>query len=187
MGQRLVMSIYDEDDEEPIVNVYFHWSAYSMAAYCEADKFINALYNIERTGSTTLDVIQALESFGARVLEGDRELVKRDFSYEPRKDDMNRNEGLIAYSEELKNNNMSYAEGEIEIFLNNETINNICFWITDNVEEELENIYIPWIDYNLENISFDELERTLNTLDNMVRDRTYIYKSAYRDYVHLIE
>lgn len=189
MGQRLVMNIYEDDGDEPIVNVYFHWSAYSRAAYYEASRFIDALYNIERTGSTTLNVIQALESFGARVLEDDRELVIKDFDYKPREDNIDRNEGLIAYSKDLKDNNMIYAEGEMDIFLNNETINNLCFWITDDLEdeEEIEEIYIPWIDYNLENITFDTLEQTLSTLDNMITDHVYVYKNEYGDYVHLIE
>lgn len=185
MGQRLVMNIYDDDDE-PIVNVYFHWSAYSRAAYYEASRFIDALYNMERTGSTTLDVIKALESFGARVLEDDRELIIKDFNYKPREDNMDRNEGLIAYSADLKNNNMIYAEGEIDVILSSEEIINYCFWVGDEEDEYDDEEEPPQID-NLEYATFNTLEQVMATLDNVVNNNVFAYRNECGDIIHLIE
>lgn len=50
MGQRLIMSIHKDRGEEPIINVYYYWSAYSRSAYCEAQDFINAYDSIKKTG-----------------------------------------------------------------------------------------------------------------------------------------
>ena len=45
MGQRLVLSVRTEEREDPIVNVYKHWSAYTGSSIEDANQFIEAYQN----------------------------------------------------------------------------------------------------------------------------------------------
>lgn len=45
MGQRLVLSVRTEEREDPIANVYKHWSAYTGSSIEDANQFIEAYQN----------------------------------------------------------------------------------------------------------------------------------------------
>ena len=191
MGQRLIMNIHKNRGEEPIINVYYHWSAYSRSAYCEAQDFINAYNSIEKTGVLETDIIRALENIGARVEIEDRQYVHEQLGFEPLEDNLDRNKGLIALSEEQRLTNLDYAEGEIQIFMNDKDIDNLCFWEENETEfyemhDEDKIIEIPQID-DLEYTTFDDLEVTLYTLDNMTRSNIYQYRNMNNRIISLIE
>lgn len=191
MGQRLIMNIHKNRGEEPIINVYYHWSAYSRSAYCEAQDFINAYDSIEKTGVLETDIIRALENIGARVEIEDRQYVHEQLGFEPLEDSLDRNKGLIALSEEQRLTNLDYAEGEIQIFMNDKDIDNLCFWEENEIEfyemhDEDKIIEIPQID-DLEYTTFDDLEVTLYTLDNMTRSNIYQYRNMNNKIISLIE
>lgn len=191
MGQRLIMNIHKDRGEEPIINVYYHWSAYSRSAYCEAQDFINSYNSIEKTGILETDIIIALENIGARVEIEDRQYVHKQLGFEPLEDNLDRNKGLIALSEEQRLTNLDYAEGEIQIFMNDKDIDNLCFWEEDEIEfYEMHNedkiIEIPQID-DLEYTTFDDLEVTLYTLNNMTRSNIYQYRNMNNRIISLIE
>lgn len=191
MGQRLIMNIHKNRGEEPIINVYYHWSAYSRSAYCEAQDFINAYNSIEKTGVLETDIIRALENIGARVEIEDRQYVHEQLGFEPLEDNLDRSKGLIALSEEQRLTNLDYAEGEIQIFMNDKDIDNLCFWEEDEIEfyemhDEDKIIEIPQID-DLEYTTFDDLEVTLYTLDNMTRSNIYQYRNMNNRIISLIE
>ena len=191
MGQRLIMNIHKNRGEEPIINVYYHWSAYSRSAYCEAQDFINAYNSIEKTGVLETDIIRALENIGARVEIEDRQYVHEQLGFEPLEDNLDSNKGLIALSEEQRLTNLDYAEGEIQIFMNDKDIDNLCFWEEDEIEfyemhDEDKIIEIPQID-DLEYTTFDDLEVTLYTLDNMTRSNIYQYRNMNNRIISLIE
>ena len=191
MGQRLIMNIHKNRGEEPIINVYYHWSAYSRSAYCEAQDFINAYNSIEKTGVLETDIIRALENIGARVEIEDRQYVHEQLGFEPLEDNLDSNKGLIALSEEQRLTNLDYAEGEIQIFMNDKDIDNLCFWEENETEfyemhDEDKIIEIPQID-DLEYTTFDDLEVTLYTLDNMTRSNIYQYRNMNNKIISLIE
>ena len=191
MGQRLIMSIHKDRGEEPIINVYYHWSAYSRSAYCEAQDFINAYDSIKKTGMLETDIIMALENIGARVKIEDRQYVHEQLGFEPLEDSLDRNKGLIALSEEQRLTNLDYAEGEIHIYMNDKDIDNLCFWEENEIEfyemyYENEITEIPQID-DLEYTTFDDLEVTLYTLDNMTRSNIYQYRNMNNKIISLIE
>ena len=191
MGQRLIMNIHKNRGEEPIINVYYHWSAYSRSAYCEAQDFINAYDSIEKTGVLETDIIRALENIGARVEIEDRQYIHEQLGFEPLEDNLDSNKGLIALSEEQRLTNLDYAEGEIQIFMNDKDIDNLCFWEENETEfyemhDEDKIIEIPQID-DLEYTTFDDLEVTLYTLDNMTRSNIYQYRNMNNRIISLIE
>ena len=185
------MNIHKNRGEEPIINVYYHWSAYSRSAYCEAQDFINAYNSIEKTGVLETEIIRALENIGARVEIEDRQYVHEQLGFEPLEDNLDRNKGLIALSEEQRLTNLDYAEGEIQIFMNDKDIDNLCCWEEDEIEfykmhNEDKIIEIPQID-DLEYTTFDDLEVTLYTLDNMTRSNIYQYRNMNNRIISLIE
>ena len=192
MGQRLIMNIYEyEGNSEPILNVYYHWSAYTRSAYEEAKIFLTEYNRITRTGNLIIDCLNALESAGARVCEPEEsEALFKDLNFEAATDSINRNNGIIAYTESGKEDNEAYGEGTLNVYMRSETIANYCTWATDEdeiLDSEIDPESIPLIDQDLEYISFNDLENTLMMLNNMVRSRVYIYKTPNNEYISLIE
>ena len=83
------MTIYEsvEKQEKPLMNIYYHWSAYSTSAYIEALKFINVYKDMEDFMKLFVDIkdrkklvmflVKILEKKGARINIGDYEYVEK--------------------------------------------------------------------------------------------------------------
>ncbi len=191
MGQRLIMNIYKNRGEAPIINVYYHWSAYSRSAYYKAQDFIRSYNSIAKTRVLETNIIKALENIGARVNIEDRQYVYEQLGFKPLEDNLDRDRGLIALSEEQRLTNIDYAEGEIHVYMNDKDIDNSCFWEGNEADfyemnDEDEIIEIPKID-DLEYTTFDDLKVTLYTLDNMTRSNIYQYRNMNNQIISLIE
>ena len=191
MGQRLIMEIYENrDSEKPLLNVYYHWSAYTIAAYMEANNFIESLYNrVERTDSLLLDCVIALELVGARLTENERSEIKKLYNYDAREDNINRNNGLIAFTEKGMTESKEYGEGYIEIFLQEEEVNNLCLLIeTEDALEDMEiNVDdVITINQDLETATFDNIIYVIDLLQNLINSKNYIYRNIYDEYIYLI-
>lgn len=75
--------------------------------------------------------------------------------------------------------------------MNDKDIDNLCFWEENEIEfyemyYENEITEIPQID-DLEYTTFDDLEVTLYTLDNMTRSNIYQYRNMNNKIISLIE
>lgn len=198
MGQRLVMNIYPSQGAEPMMNVYYHWSAYTSAATNEAFKFVQ---NYQDTGNPISDSLRALEAAGARIIEDDIDFAINELNYEPRRDNIDRNDGLIAISERGCSDNETYAEGLSHIYLQEQVfVNDCCMWFDDfddlaewyEVEEEDldefedETLGIPTMG-NLTELFFSEIEDTLNMLCNLVSSGHFKYRMEDGTIVSMIE
>lgn len=198
MGQRLVMKIYPSEGSEPIMNVYYHWSAYTSAALDEALKFVQ---NYQNTGHPVSDCLRALEDAGARVIEDDVDFVRDEIGYEPRKDNVSRNDGLIAVSEHAQLDHENYAEGLSLLYLQEQLfINDCCMWF-DNIDEladwygveedELEEFKDEALDIptmgNLTELFFSEMEDAMVQLHNLVGSGHFKYRMEDGTIVSMIE
>lgn len=101
MGQRLNIEIRDGD--VTLANSYYHWSAYSGSALCILKEIIHAYHSEESV--RMLDIaVNLLQATGAGVDEVERARINADesgrFSGIQFKDAVNRNEGLLAVTNE---------------------------------------------------------------------------------------
>lgn len=192
MGQRLVITVNEFGKD--IVKIYYHWSAYSVSALCEAREIINVLYDDDNEEKDLrLRLIRFVENNGGGIDGGEgSDEWKRIAEMYPnevfKKENISRNNGLIALSEEGMDDVQDWSEGDVYINLDeNEIINYVNFsyesineynenrseWDDDFESLTLEDL--PKINYNLSNFSvFDinDVIEELNTLNGYVcRDK----------------
>lgn len=188
MGQRLVINVYEHDsDPDPLLNVYYHWSAYSTTSLMEAANFLESYNEIEHTEVKIIDLIQAFEKLGARVSNADDVVYIDDtYGYETNPIGINRNNGLIACTEKTMAKSISYAEGVIDIYIDDGYLNSNCFyvWYREDLEDEEQ---IVRARENLESIRFDRLDFVIMFLINAVADGVNVMEVEGNQLLGLIE
>lgn len=177
MGQRLVINVIK--NHTPIFNIYYHWSAYTVSALYEADKLLNYLLRPENYNDLVLSAIKYCESNGGGITGfKDFEEAKRLYpDHNFKEDDISRNYGLIAITADGMNNNMSWAEGTIDIDFDNDLINNNVFFGYDDIDQINEeydykddeklkdsDILVPHI--SVEHFCFDQIDEVYKILSN---------------------
>lgn len=196
MGQRLVVTVnqYGKD----IAKIYYHWSAYSISALQEARKIINALYDDENEEKDLrLRLIRFCENNGGGINGGEdsdewKRITKIYPNIEFKKDNISRNRGLIALSEEGMEDIQGWSEGDITIILDEDRVindvnyfyENIDFYNEDREEwdddfERIELDEIPQIEGNLCDFSVfdidDLIEQLISINGYTCRDENGIY------------
>lgn len=176
MGQRLVMTIKENDND--LMKVYYHWSAYTISSLIEADRFLDSYYDeeLEDIENTKLRCIRALEKVGARLdNESEFEEFKKLYPNEELiKDNLDRNRGLIAITEKDMKEIQGWSEGDIIIDLTAGTICCACISGYDDLEDfnewndfELKEEDIDHLSVDLDNIYFNELSDVICELENV--------------------
>lgn len=181
MGQRLV--IVGKKNHIPIFNIYYHWSAYTSSSIYEADHLLKYLLQPEKCGDLVLSAIEYCEVRGGGLANiVDVEEVKRVYpDHKIKTDGISRNNGLIAITADGMNQNLSWAEGVLEIDFDNDIINNNVFFYYDSVEqineeygyendEEIKDSDILDSYISVEHFHFDKIDEVYN----IVKDHTWI-------------
>lgn len=178
MGQRLVVTVSNYGEE--IAKIYYHWSAYSISALCEARDIINVLYddgNEEK--DLRLRLIRFCENNGGGIDggEGSDEWNRITEMYPNEKfktDNISRNNGLIALSKKGMEDIQYWSEGDIYINLDeNEVINNVNDYY-DNLDSynkfrsEWDDSYKPLTLNDIPNINFDLCEVSVFDIDEVI-------------------
>lgn len=181
MGQRLV--IVGKKNHIPIFNIYYHWSAYTSSSIYEADRLLKYLLQPEKCGDLVLSAIEYCEANGGGISNDvDIEEAQRVYpDHKIKTDGINRNDGLIAITADGMNNNLSWAEGVIEIDFDNDLINNNVFFYYDSVEQINEecdyegddkikdsDILVPYI--SIESFPFNKIDEVYD----IIKDHTWI-------------
>lgn len=184
MGQRLVITIHAFNED--IAKIYYHWSAYSVSALNEAKDIIE---NVDWSNSTTKDelilkLINFIEENGGGIDGG---IGSEEYNYVTQyfkskyqfSTDPNRNHGLIAISEKCMDEMQMWSEGDLEIDFDNHEIFNQVFvqfnglsnfnnYMQDCEVDEFESLNeIPELSYDLSDISFENLCKTIDELENI--------------------
>lgn len=178
MGQRLNTEITRGD--KIITATYYHWSGYTKSAI---EITLDALEGLIRNKNTVDDLdmaVRAMENTGAGIAEDEKNEIPKGRNY---KDAVDRNEGLIAITQDGIDRTESAAEGDTAIIINkcgrdfsvDDTKNgdvdiDICgtIWFLD--AEELKNSQglepkdLRIIPIDVENIDMEELQFLLDTL-----------------------
>ena len=162
MGQRLTIDV--KKDNEVVAALYFHWSAYTVSAVMTAQSIVEYL-NDEDSDTKDLELVLRLIRFveenggGIDGGEGSEEWEYITAKYPNvtfKRDDINRNHGLIAISPNGIEGIHSWSEGEIVIDLDAETISDSVFFIYEDIDE-LNEERQEWMDDDYEPISMDDI------------------------------
>ena len=181
MGQRLVITCKYQDQK--IAAIYYHWSAYTIAALCEAQELIDSVgrcYSIKEYQKSLISYICNRGGgpdggIGSKECDYITNLYPNLSLYHPLTNKyISRNKGLIAISDEGIELLESAAEGTLIIDFDNLTINNECWYCTnlfEYVDETLDgddsDLYLPTLDIDLNDINFNDLDAVINILKNV--------------------
>lgn len=177
MGQRLNIQIEandtDTNETKVLANCYYHWSGYTSSA-------MELVNEIVESGIYKLDIldpvekaIRLLEATGAGLAEDELTELYNTPKY---KVSTNRNDGLIAISEEGTNRVAEWEESRVTINLTTGSINMSDMFYDETgefskgvLESKLKNLYELKADLNS---SFDTFQVLYTELAENVHDST---------------
>lgn len=135
MGQRLVITVHAFNED--IATIYYHWSAYTTSALQEAKDIIDNVdwFNSSNKDELILRITKQLESRGGGVFVDDRKLFEEKYPDEKFDDDVSRNDGLIAISEETMKRMQYWSEGDMTIDFDTEKVYNDVLFTYESDEE----------------------------------------------------
>lgn len=128
MGQRLNIEIVNGDT--PLVNCYYHWSAYTESALRITAQIIDEYYESESIVGLKM-AVELLEATGGGVNKEEREAILKSpekFGHINFKDAVDRNRGLISVTEGGMEETRKWEEGRVTIDLGSETFNFETAW-----------------------------------------------------------
>ena len=183
MGQRLVVSIQNNGKE--LATVYYHWSAYTVSALWEASKLVKCIFNHqdETEEELKLRLIRFCEENGGGINNNEEEFKYIESLYPGevfKRDGYSRNDGLIDLSESGRSESHSWSEGDVEIYIDEERINNGVFgwfqdyeayceevksWGKDYEDEIVKFEDIPDIGYDLGDIAIEDIDNVIAALE----------------------
>lgn len=198
MGQRLVITV--KNNGEDLAKIYYHWSAYTVSALWEASKLVQCIFNHkdETEKELKLRIIRFIEENGGGIRGDDYEFeyIRNMYPNETfKEDEYSRSNGLIALSERGMSELQDWSEGDIEIFIDEERINNTVFGYWNSCEDYNEEVKswgedyedylvkfedIPDIGYDLGDIAIEDIDNVITALEaareHIVRYGNEIYE-----------
>ena len=139
MGQRLVVTV--KGTGEDLCKMYFHWSAYTISALMEVrDMMAEFPMEINSKEDAIFYFIRYCEEYGGGI-DGGMDSKEWNYitnkypNYKFKSENINRNRGLIAISEDGMDEMQSWSEGDIYINLDEMTVHNELFWYYDDIDE----------------------------------------------------
>ena len=136
MGQRLVISIMS--DGETVANAYYHWSAYTGSAAGLTGQICSCYRWLKNECTSDFELaVRLLQGTGAGVSKDEWQNIEetkdsRVNTVELR-DCENRNVGILCVTPEGKEDNNRWAEGNVDIDLNRETVS---FYVYSSMPKE---------------------------------------------------
>lgn len=157
MGQRLVVTV--KSTGEDLCKMYFHWSAYTISALMEVRNMM-AEFPMETNSKedAILYFIRYCEEYGGGI-DGGMDSKEWNYitnkypNYKFKSENINRNRGLIAISEDGMDEMQSWSEGDIYINLDEMTVHNELFLYYDDIDEYNREL----ADREDESITLDEI------------------------------
>lgn len=157
MGQRLVVTV--KSTGEDLCKMYFHWSAYTISALMEVrDMMAEFPMETNSKEDAILYFIRYCEEYGGGIDCGmdSKEwnyITNKYPNYKFKSENINRNRGLIAISEDGMDEMQSWSEGDIYINLDEMTVHNELFLYYDDIDEYNREL----ADREDESITLDEI------------------------------
>ena len=161
MGQRLVVSIQNNGKE--IATVYYHWSAYTVSALYETSKLVRCIFNHkdETEEELKLRLIRFCYENGGGINGNDEEFEYIESLYPGevfKRNGYSRNDGLIDLSSKGRYEAHGWSEGDIEIYIDEERINNGVFGYFQDYNEYVDDVKSWGEDYEDEIFTFEEMD-----------------------------
>ena len=195
MGQRLNVELIIGD--KPIANVYMHWSAYTSSALVVAKDVLDTFKNEDVANTTTLDLtkiyslIQTAIPGSSVSVEEESKLEEKGIDTIKRAKMVDRNSGLISFSEEGMEETRDWEEGRVSIHLDTLTVDFDVLWIIDKkefIEEYKRSKFVEEDKFEYHNLSYDDFVKFKEHIDELISNKIYYIKvKGSKDVIGFIE
>lgn len=183
MGQRLIVHMMKHDEKIDnyieVANAYFHWSAYTEPSLYIIKDILEALENDERQykyrgmNRARIKAVNAFKDIGAKPTNHYLSLESlqkqyTDFEFEVA---TNRNDGLVETTEKGIENNNSWSEGDVWIYIDEGSADfnlyyNPIFRYDELTEDELEEKFKNAIRIDFDFITLDNIDTIMDAFEN---------------------
>lgn len=183
MGQRLVVII--NSNGKDLANSYYHWDAYSLASLETIKPIVDFLNADSLKNINESDAIKLLQISGAEVTDEELKYCEENnIEVKRQYEKIDRNRGLIAVSKEEMTNSLDWAEGIIEIYVDEKKINYKVCWdaLEDDYTAELreEGKEITKINLELKDfpiVDFKDIPYLMSKIEEAQRTDGYLYNN----------
>ena len=173
MGQRLNMEIRKND--EVLANAYYHWSGYTSSSLELTSEILKNIDNVN-FDNDVVKAVKLLEITGAGLTSSELEILSENMKDINFKKSIDRNEGLIAISQEGIADTQYWEEARVEIHLDTQKIKLDLYWDIDEedfVDEDLTNLYETTIDYK--EVSFENFNNLKDEILENIKNENYYF------------
>lgn len=160
MGQRLNIEIVENG--VCLANAYYHWSAYTSSAFELAKKIIEAIPKVKEE-LPVMKAIRLLEVTGAKLMGEEIEFAKDRLLGDDFEKATDRNDGLIAISENGIDETRKWQEGAVYIYLDEnrmkfDVLHRRYFFDWQKDEEKYNGRKVELNDIPMYNIDFSDIK-----------------------------
>lgn len=182
MGQRLVVHILKDinDSDTEICNIYYHWSAYTLDAFDKVIQIADYCKQNNLSEKSISDIVLSLirfcESNGGGLSEDEIEYASSRYPDEIfKKDNVSRNDGLLAFTDEAMNLSNEFSNGDIYYSVIDDRLLTRVIWSYSsyNQYKEQSPVYvvdedeIPVLPVSLiDSISIEDAKKVVSQISN---------------------
>ena len=198
MGQRLVVTVISQNKD--LCKMYFHWSAYTSCALNVTKDVLDCIYNHEDETEREfqLRMIRFCEQYGGGIKNGkgsvEWKYIQNVYPNEIfKKEDISRNYGLIAISEEGMDDLQDWSEGSVYIDIDEDVVHFGVYCEYEDIDSYCEErkswddnfnginlTEIPNIGYDLGCFNVSDIDKVIAAIhdanDWLVRNGNAIYE-----------
>lgn len=179
MGQRLNIEI--RKDNKVLANAYYHWSGYTSSALGLTSKILNSQFLNISFISDKEKAIRLLEETGAGLTENE---FNEEFTNKEYKQAVDRNEGLIAISQEGISETQKWEEARVEIHIDTKMLNLKIYYNLDE-DDIYKDTIIEKVETNYFNVSFDNFEKVNSEIYNLIENKKYSFQFENKKYIFI--
>lgn len=164
MGQRLTIQIFKNTLEtDSLATIYYHWSAYTESALEELRDFYDAYkryYNSESPDAIAVAVLRAVLANGGNLSDEEDKVLNiyPELNKHVNSDMIaNRSNGLVAFTKDRQKEFLSYSEGDIRLYLEDQTFD-FGVYVEYDPEFDMEYFYdMLGENFKLEGLTDEEI------------------------------
>ena len=170
MGQRLNIEI--RKDDKVLANAYYHWSGYTSSSLELTSEILKNIDNVN-FDNDVLKAVKLLEVTGAGLTKSEFGFLSDEIRNIAFKSAIDRNDGLVAISEEGTSDTQYWEEARVEIHLDTKNVKLKLYYDVDEDDYDMPEFYEAVVDYT--NVSFEDFDKVKDEILTNIKNEKYYF------------
>ena len=168
MGQRLNIEI--RRDDKVLANAYYHWSGYTSNSLELTSEILKNIDNVN-FDNDVVKAVKLLEITGAGLTKGEFDFLSEDIKEIEFEKATDRNDGLIAISENGISETQEWEESRVEIHLDTKNVKLKIYWDIEDDDYDMPEFYEATLDYT--SVSFEDFDKVKDEILTNIKNKKY--------------